>query len=154
MQDFDTDLLREVIAKVNKTAFVASPQTQEAISAGQQEGSLPPPPPPAPGTDAQPAIGFPELAQMMQQGFDGIMQGMQQLAQMVQQSSMDLQTMKMSGGKEGKKKSVAERLDQLEQMFAQATGGAPPAEGAPAEQAPPEQMPPEQAPPGAQPPQQ
>ena len=152
MQTFDIELLHEVMQKFNKQAFVASPQTQEAISSGQQQGALPPPAAPTPGTGEQPQIGFPELAQLIQQGLEGIMQGMQQLAQMVQQSSMDLQTMKMSGGKEEKKKSVAERLDQLEQMFAQATGGSPAPETG--EQPTAAQGQPAEVPPGAeQPPQ-
>lgn len=148
MEKFDTNLLKEVMQSINKLAFVPSSGTQEAISAGQQDGTLPPPPPPAPGSGDQPQIGFPELAQMLQQGFDGVMQGMQQLAQMLQQTTMDLQTMKMSGNQGGKKKSVAERLDQLEQMFAQATG-----QPAQPQQAAPEQAAPEQgAPAEGQPP--
>lgn len=151
MENFDINLLQEVMQKVNKLAFVPSSQTQEAISAGQQEGTLPPPPAPAPGSGDQPQIGFPEMAQMMQQGFEGVMQGMQQLAQMVQQATMDLQTMKMSGNQGGKKKSVSERLDQLEQMLSQAMGQPAP-QGEPAQEAPPQEAPPQGAPAEGQPP--
>lgn len=148
MGNFDLKLLQEVMQKVNKLAFVPSSNTQEAISAGQQNGTLPPPPPPAPGSGDQPAIGFPEMAQMMQQGFEGIMQNIQQIGQMLQQVMTDQQAMKMSGNQGGKKKSVAERLDQLEQMFAQATGQPAQApQGAAPEQAPPQEAPQEGQPP-------
>jgi hypothetical protein len=142
MENFDKELLKEVMAKLNKKAFVSSPQTQEAISAAQQQGQIQLTQPASPD-GGQPTIGFPEIAQMLQQGLEGLNQGVQQIAQMQQQVVMELQAMKMSGSKDGKKRSVADRLEQLEQMIVQLTGA--PAPGS--EQQAPEQAPPEQAPP-------
>lgn len=136
MKDFDLNLLQEVISKVNKTAFVPSPQTQEAAAMAQQEGLIQPTAP-APGSGDQPQIGFNEIAQMLQQGLEAIVQGQQQMAQMLQQAVSEIQMMKMSGTGTGKKKSVAERLDQLEQMLLQ--GGAMPQSPATAEQQTPPQ---------------
>jgi len=118
MRDFDLNLLQEVMGKVNKTAFVPSPQTQEAAAMAQQDGLIQPTAP-APGSGDQPQIGFNEIAQMIQQGLEALMQGQQQIAQMVQQIASEVQMMKMSGTGTGKKKSVAERLDQLEKMLLQ-----------------------------------
>jgi hypothetical protein len=142
MRDFDLNLLQEVISKVSKTAFVPSPQTQEAAAMAQQEGLIQPTEP-APGSADQPQIGFNEIAQMLQQGIEALMQGQQQMAQMLQQAVSEIQMMKMSGTGTGKKKSVAERLDQLEQMLLQ--GGAMPQDPAAAEQqaSPQEQQPPQ-----------
>lgn len=123
MKDFDLNLLQEVIEKINKSAFVASPQTQEAAAMAQQEGLIQPTPP-APGSEGQPQIGFNEVAQLMQQGFEALMSGQEQLAQVIQQVVSEIQVMKMSGGGAAKKKSVSERLDQLEQMLIQAQSGA------------------------------
>jgi hypothetical protein len=123
MKDFDLNLLHEVMGKVTKTAFVPSPQTQEAAAMAQQEGLIQPTAP-APGSGDQPQIGFNEIAQMLQQGIEALMQTQQQMAQMLQQAVSEIQMMKVSGTGTGKKKSVAERLDQLEQMLIQ--GGAMP----------------------------
>jgi hypothetical protein len=117
--------LNEVMQKINKKAFVASPQTQQAVADAQQQGVIAQPPPPAPGSEGQPQIGFNEIAQLLQEGLGQLAQLQQQTAQMVQQIGMELQVMKM-GGKGEKKKSVQERLDQMEQMMAQLTGGAAP----------------------------
>lgn len=143
MKDFDLNLLHEVMNKVSKTAFVPSPQTQEAAAMAQQEGLIQPTAP-APGSGDQPQIGFNEIAQMLQQGIEALMQGQQQMAQMLQQAVSEIQMMKMSGTGTGKKKSVAERLDQLEQMLLQ--GGAMPQDPMAAQQAQPqEEQPPQEA---------
>jgi len=135
MLNFNTELLNEILNKIDKKAFVSSPQTQQAIAQAQQDGSIAPPPPPAPGTDAQPQIGFPELAQLVQGGLEQLAQMKQQTMQIVQQIGMELQAMKM-GGKGEKKKSVQERLDQIEQMMAQITGADPQQQQAAAQQEP------------------
>lgn len=143
MKDFDLNLLHEVINKVSKKAFVPSPQTQEAAAMAQQEGLIQPTAP-APGSGDQPQIGFNEIAQMLQQGIEALMQTQQQMAQMLQQAVSEIQMMKMSGTGTGKKKSVAERLDQLEQMLLQ--GGAMPQDPMAAQQAQPqEEQPPQEA---------
>jgi hypothetical protein len=142
MKDFDLNLLHEVISKVSKTAFVPSPQTQEAAAMAQQEGLIQPTAP-APGSGDQPQIGFNEIAQMLQQGIEALMQTQQQMAQMLQQAVSEIQMMKVSGTGTGKKKSVAERLDQLEQMLIQ--GGAMPQDPMAGQQAQPqEEQPPQE----------
>lgn len=142
MKDFDLNLLQEVIEKINKTAFVASPQTQEAAAMAQQEGLIQPTQP-APGSQDQPQIGFNEVAQLMQQGFEALMSGQEQIAQVIQQVVSEIQVMKMSGGT-NKKKSVSERLDQLEQMLIQAQGGATTQPSADPSQPAPQDVPQEQ----------
>lgn len=142
MKDFDLNLLHEVISKVSKTAFVPSPQTQEAAAMAQQEGLIQSTAP-APGSGDQPQIGFNEIAQMLQQGIEALMQTQQQIAQMLQQAVSEIQMMKVSGTGTGKKKSVAERLDQLEQMLIQ--GGAMPQDPMAGQQAQPqEEQPPQE----------
>jgi hypothetical protein len=154
MSKFNLQLLQEVKQKLNhKTAFVASPQTQQAISSAQQQGAIEQTQP-APGTEENPQIGFPELAQLLQQGLEQMMQMQQQSMQLMQQLSVEMQAMKMGGKGGEKKKSVQERLDQMEGLMAQLTSGAD--QGAqqadaaqpstPEEQ---QQMPPEQAAPQA-----
>jgi len=154
MSKFNLQLLQEVKQKLNhKTAFVASPQTQQAISSAQQQGAIEQTQP-APGTEENPQIGFPELAQLVQQGLEQMMQMQQQSMQLMQQLSVEMQAMKMGGKGGEKKKSVQERLDQMEGLMAQLTSGADQgaqqAEAAqpstPEEQ---QQMPPEQAAPQA-----
>jgi hypothetical protein len=138
MKDFDLNLLQEVVQKINKIAFVPSPQTQEAAAMAQQEGLIQPTQP-APGSSDQPQIGFNEIAQLIQQGIEAMMQAQQQGFQQV---LGELQLLKVSGSANGKKKSVAERLDQLEQMLIQGTQSAQPTpqqEQPPAEQQPPQQ---------------
>jgi hypothetical protein len=135
MKDFDLNLLQEVVQKINKFAFVPSPQTQEAAAMAQQEGLIQPTQP-APGSSDQPQIGFNEIAQLIQQGIEAVMQAQQQGFQQV---LGELQLLKVSGAGNGKKKSVAERLDQLEQMLIQGT------QSAPQEQPPAEQQQPQQA---------
>lgn len=138
MKDFDLNLLQEVVQKINKIAFVPSPQTQEAAAMAQQEGLIQPTQP-APGSSDQPQIGFNEIAQLIQQGLEAVMQAQQQGFQQV---LGELQLLKVSGSANGKKKSVAERLDQLEQMLIQGTQSAQPIpqqEQPPAEQQPPQQ---------------
>ena len=154
MSKFNLQLLQEVKQKLNhKKAFVASPQTQQAISSAQQQGVIEQTQP-APGTEENPQIGFPELAQLVQQGLEQMMQMQQQSMQLIQQLSVEMQAMKMGGKGGEKKKSVQERLDQMEGLMAQLTSGAD--QGAqqayaaqpstPEEQ---QQMPPEQAAPQA-----
>ena len=138
MKDFDLNLLQEVVQKINKFAFVPSPQTQEAAAMAQQEGLIQPTQP-APGSSDQPQIGFNEIAQLIQQGIEAVMQAQQQGFQQV---LGELQLLKVSGAGNGKKKSVAERLDQLEQMLIQGTQSAQPT---PQEQPPAEQQQPQQA---------
>ena len=154
MSKFNLQLLQEVKQKLNhKKAFVASPQTQQAISSAQQQGVIEQTQP-APGTEENPQIGFPELAQLVQQGLEQMMQMQQQSMQLMQQLSVEMQAMKMGGKGGEKKKSVQERLDQMEGLMAQLTSGAD--QGAkqadPAQPSTPEeqqQMPPEQAAPQA-----
>jgi hypothetical protein len=108
----------------------------------QQEGLIQPTAP-APGSGDQPQIGFNEIAQMLQQGIEALMQTQQQMAQMLQQAVSEIQMMKVSGTGTGKKKSVAERLDQLEQMLIQ--GGAMPQDPMAGQQAQPqEEQPPQE----------
>lgn len=120
------ELLTEILSKVNKKAFVASPQTQQSVAEAQQQGLIQPPPPPSPGSEEQPQIGFNEIAQLVQGGLQQLSELQQQTMQMVQQIGMELQAMKMGGKGGDKKKSVQERLDQIEQMMAQITSGVDP----------------------------
>lgn len=159
MSKFNLQLLQEIKQKLDhKTAFVASPQTQQAISLAQQQGAIQQTQP-APGSEENPQIGFPELAQLLQQGLQQMLEMQQQSMQLMQQLSVEIQAMKMGGKGGEKKKSVQERLDQMESFMAQLTSGAD--QGA--QQAPPsdqqqdagypspdqQQMPPEQAAPQA-----
>jgi hypothetical protein len=154
MSKFNLQLLQEVKQKLNnKTAFVASPQTQQAISSAQQQGVIEPTQP-APGTEENPQIGFPELYQLLQQGLQQVMEMQQQSMQLMQQLSVEMQAMKMGGKGGEKKKSVQERLDQIEGLMAQLTSGAD--QGAQQQASPADtsvdqqqQMPPEQAAPQA-----
>ncbi len=154
MSKFNLQLLQEVKQKLNsKTAFVASPQTQQAISSAQQQGVIEQTQP-APGTEENPQIGFPEIAQLLQQGLQQIIEMQQQSMQLIQQLSVEIQAMKMGGKGGEKKKSVQERLDQIEGLMAQLTSGAD--QGAQQAQSSTEntsqdqqQMPPEQAAPQA-----
>lgn len=153
MSKFNLQLLKEVKQKLNnKTAFVASPQTQQAISSAQQQGAIEPTQP-APGTEENPQIGFPELYQLLQQGLQQVMEMQQQSMQLMQQLSVEIQAMKMGGKGGEKKKSVQERLDQIEGLMAQITSGAE--QGAQQQASPADtsasqqQVPPEQAAPQA-----
>jgi len=124
-ESFNKALLAEVMGNLSKKAFVASPATQVAVSTAQQSGQIPQPPPPPPGSDEQPVIGFPEISQMLNQGFQSIDQGLQQLAQMLQQIQLAQQQAAASAPAEGgegggekkeKKLSVTERINKLEQL--------------------------------------
>lgn len=127
MSQFDLNLLAETKKSLEKKAFVPSPQTQQAAAEAQQAGMIPPPAPGPGQTDPnQPQIGFPELASLIQQGFEAVLGGQQQIAQLVQQLSATVQQMAATGaGGKAKKPSAEERLTKLEQMLQQQGGGAP-----------------------------
>lgn len=120
MAKFDKALLADIKSKVfQKEAFIPSPQMQQQIVQAQQAGAVPPDPgAQQAGADGGSQIGLDQLGQMMQSGFDGLNQALQQLAQMIQQSAQA----PAEGGKE-KKLSTTERIDRLEQMVQQAMGG-------------------------------
>jgi hypothetical protein len=133
MSKFNKNLLSEIKDKLySKNAFIPSPQMQEQIVQAQQEGVVPPPDPNAGANGEAPRMGFDELAQLVQEGFQAIIQGQQQLAQMIQQQAAMAAA---GGGEKGKKLSTNDRITRLEEMLQQAMGGAPAPEGA----APPEQ---------------
>jgi len=152
MSHFNKALLRQIKDAIStKQAFIPSPQTQEQIVAAQQSGALPPPEPPTPGADGTPPpVGFDQIAQMIQQSNEAVMQALQQIGQMTQQIGQIVQTQSQQGGGEEKKKmSVGDRLTKLEEMLAQAMGGG----GAPPQDPNAGALPPEDPNAGAPPPQ-
>ena len=122
---FNKSLLAIIKERLQKEAFIPSPQMQEQIASAQQQGQIPPPEAPPAGADGGSQIGLQELGTMVGQGFEGIMQALEQLAQMIQQQA---QMGAAGGGEKEKKLSTNERIDRLEQMLQQAMGGgeAPP----------------------------
>jgi len=119
MSKFNKELLSQI-----KRAFVPSEQMQQQVATAQQEGAIQPS---APGQEMPPQ-GMQEIMGLLQEGFNAVIQGQQQLAQMVQQMGM---TMQQGGGQGEKKKSTNERIDQLEQMVQQLVGGGVAPQGAP-----------------------
>ena len=144
MSIFNKALLADIKTKVfQKEAFIPSPQMQKQIMEAQKSGAIPPDPAQQQaGADGGSQVGLDQLGQMIQTGFDGINQALQQLAQMIQQTAA--QSSAGAGGEKEKKLSTTERIDRLEQMLQQAMGGGqPPQDPAAAGGQPPQEAPPQ-----------
>jgi hypothetical protein len=134
MSNFNRALLRQIKESVfEKRAFIPSEKMQQQIAQAQEAGVIEPPPP---EKSAQQPGQLEQIAGMMQEGFNAILQGQQQLAQMLQQ---------IQAVGEKRKMTDKERIDRLEQMLESSMA---PQGGNPAVMAggvPPEgQMPPQQ----------
>jgi len=150
MSKFNISKLESIKRRLSgqeKVAFVPAPLMQQKISEAQQAGAIPPPPAPPQDPNApqggQPEPTLNDVMGMMQEGFNAVLQTLQQIGQMMTQQQ---QMGGPAGDGPNKKMSNTDRIAKLEEMLMQMSGGGgapPPGDPGMAGGAPPPPMPPQ-----------